>query len=110
GARGSDYENYVYTRDGNPAALLLPSTPGSYEIRYVLDQDSKVLATTRIEVTPVTATLAAAGAASAGGVIEVEWTGPGYANDYLTVAEPGSGGSDYFTYAYVRDGNPVRLE
>ncbi|HEY0919120.1 vWA domain-containing protein [Devosia sp.] len=109
-ARGSDYENYVYTRDGSPAQLLMPSAPGEYEIRYVLNQDAKVLATTRIEVTPVAATLAAAGRAPAGSAIEVDWTGPGYDGDYLTVAEPGSAGSDYFTYAYVREGSPLRLE
>src|SRR5690606_5070822 len=58
-ARGSDYENYAYTRDGNPAELLMPSEPGEYELRYVLNQDSKVLATAPITVVAVEASVAA---------------------------------------------------
>ena len=110
GASGSDYENYVYTREGSPATLLMPSEPGEYEIRYVLNQDAKVLASVLIKVTPLEATLSAAGSAPAGSELSVEWTGPGYDGDYLTVAEPGAEGHDYISYTYTREGSPLALE
>src|SRR5690606_7635968 len=87
-----------------------PSEPGEYEIRYVLNQDAKVLATVPISVTPVEATLSAAGSAPAGSELTAEWTGPGYDGDYHTVAEPGTDGHDYVNYTYVREGSPLALE
>src|SRR5690606_23537538 len=108
-ARGSDYENYVYTREGSPARLMMPSEPGNYEIRYVLNQDSRVLATTPITVAAVEASVSAGGEAPMGASIPVEWTGPDEEGDYLTVAEPGASGSDYENYVYTRDGSPATL-
>lgn len=44
-ALGDDgYESYAYTSKGSPALLDLPETPGTYEIRYVIDQDLRVIA------------------------------------------------------------------
>ena len=37
-------ETYAYTRDGSPVTLSIPETPGSYEIRYVINQDRRVIA------------------------------------------------------------------
>ena len=42
------YDNYTYTSAGNPATVLAPTTPGSYEIRYVTGET--VLATVPLEV------------------------------------------------------------
>ncbi|QWV09054.1 hypothetical protein KQ247_20030 [Ruegeria pomeroyi] len=43
--------------------------------------------------------------------MQVEWSGGGFDEDFLTVAklDASSDGNDYLTYAYVRDGNPVGL-
>lgn len=48
---GGDYVDYVSTRFGNPARLTLPTTPGSYELRYMLD-DQRALISVPIEVKP----------------------------------------------------------
>ncbi len=37
------YETYANTGGGNPVTIRVPDTPGSYEIRYVMRQDSTVL-------------------------------------------------------------------
>ena len=45
-ADGSDsgWVSYAYTRDGNPARLTLPETPGAYVLRYFLGvDDSSIL-------------------------------------------------------------------
>lgn len=108
-ARPNDngYENYAYTRKGDPAQLLMPSVPGDYELRYVMSQDRTVLATQKITVTEVAATLAAPDSALAGSTLPVEWTGPDYQNDYISVARPEDKG--YETYVYTRKGTPGQL-
>lgn len=103
------YEAYTYVRDGNPAPLLMPSTPGTYEIRYINGQDSTIASSHQIEITALDFSLDAVGSAPLGATIDVGWTGGGYDDDYLTVAEVGSDGGAYLGYVYVRDGNPLRF-
>ncbi len=53
GAPVGTYGEYVYTRDGNPARLKMPTEPGPYEIRYLTEAVSPAptLATTPITIT-----------------------------------------------------------
>ena len=101
------YENYAYTRKGDPAEVVMPTVPGSYELRYVMNQDDRVLATRPVEVTEITATLEAPAQAAAGQDVEVSWTGPDYANDYISIARPGDKG--YEGYTYTRKGAPLSV-
>ncbi len=110
GARGNQYENYTYTRDGSPLRLEMPSTPGDYEIRYVINQDSTVLTSVPITVEAATATLTVNATAASGGNLVVEWEGPDYQNDYIALAEPGAAPNDYLTYVYTREGSPLILK
>lgn len=102
------YLNYSYTRNGNPATLTVPVVPGTYEVRYYMRQDRRILARQTIEVTDVVASVAAADSAPAGAPIEVEWSGPDYRNDFIGVGKPGE--DRYINYAYTRSGTPVELQ
>ena len=101
------YATNTRTRDGNPAALRVPSQPGSYELRYILGQGREVLARRMLEVTPAMATLDAPATATAGATIEVAWTGPAYRPDLIAVSEPGT--ASQINYALTREGSPARL-
>nr|WP_070958882.1 vWA domain-containing protein [Hyphomonas sp. Mor2] len=48
-AADTRYGDYAYTREGNPVLLKAPSEPGTYELRYVLD-NKRVIARTAITV------------------------------------------------------------
>ena len=104
---GARYVNYNYTRDGSPLNLLMPPEPGSYEIRYVLNEGDKVLATLPVEVTPVEATVTPPEALPAGGSAQVRWTGPDYRNDYIAIFPEGA--DRYAGYSYTREGSPLDL-
>ncbi|MEM9757030.1 MAG: hypothetical protein AAF914_13590, partial [Pseudomonadota bacterium] len=93
-----------------PLDLVMPSEPGTYEVRYVLDQDRVVIARVTVEVAPVTATVVAPATAAAGTSIEVAWEGPGYENDYISVAQPDDAGHRFEDSALTRDGSPVEIE
>ncbi|MEM9199284.1 MAG: VWA domain-containing protein [Pseudomonadota bacterium] len=109
-APGNQQETYSYTRDGMPLQLQMPSEPGTYEIRYVLAQGRTILATRPVEVTEVSATLAAPATAPAGATVTVTWEGPDYRNDYIAVSRPDDPGNRQETYSYTRDGKPLQLQ
>lgn len=103
----SSWITYQLTREGPLLDLKMPSEPGEFELRYVLSDGRKVLARKAITVTPVTATVAATSPLIAGGTSTIEWTGPDYKNDYISIGEPGEKAD--VKYAYTRDGSPLSL-
>ncbi|MBF9036254.1 VWA domain-containing protein [Rhodobacterales bacterium HKCCE2091] len=111
GADGGDrWENFTYTREGNPLSLLVPVRPGNYEISYFTNQDRRELVTVPLTVTEVTATLTAPAQAIAGERLEIGWTGPDYRDDYIGIGEAGAEGGDRWeNFTYTRDGAPLRL-
>ncbi len=43
GERDGAYEFYTYVNEGSPLRLQMPEAPGTYELRYVMDQGATVL-------------------------------------------------------------------
>ena len=109
-AAADKFVKRAYTNSGNPARIELPEEPGDYELRYQLGQSNAVLATRRIEIRPVTATLDAPAAMDAGARVDVAWTGPGNRADFIAVAQPDALPSKFLARAYTNSGNPVRLD
>jgi Ca-activated chloride channel family protein len=109
GEKEGKHGNYTYTRKGNPLELLLPETPGSYEIRYLTAQSKETLARLPIAALPVTATLDAAPVVTAGGKVQVTWTGPDNHNDFIAIATPDQKNRQQVTYTYTRKGNPLEI-
>ncbi|SPF80776.1 VWA domain-containing protein [Pseudoprimorskyibacter insulae] len=107
GAAPLDYVSYAYVADGNPLQIKAPVTPGEYQIRYIVDQDSSVFASIPLTITDVPATLIAPAEATAGQPVTIAWTGPGNAGDWLTITTPDDGPLGYVTYGYTNDGNPL---
>jgi len=101
------YVTFTYTREGNPLEIVMPSEPGTYELRYFIHQDRSVLATAPITVSAVKAELTAPDRSAVGARVQVDWTGPDYGNDYIAVSIPGDDG--YETFTYTREGSPLEI-
>jgi Ca-activated chloride channel homolog len=108
--RDTRYLHYSYTGNGNPLKIQAPSEPGTYEVRYIQGKGKKLLAKTAIRIDPLTALLQAPGSATAGSTIEVSWVGPGYDNDYISIALPDQRAKSYKTYTYSSNGNPLKVK
>ncbi|MCG3267501.1 VWA domain-containing protein [Yoonia sp. I 8.24] len=107
---GNAWENYSYTRDGDPLTLRVPPLPGDYEISYFLSQDRTKMATVPITVTDVLAEVSAPAEAIVGSGIEVTWSGPDYDDDYIGIGKVGAtGGNAWESYTYTREGSPATL-
>lgn len=104
---------YIYV----PAAvaggtLRAVTTPGEYDVRYVLDLNGarSVKAVQSLTVTAAEATLDAPASASGGETLSVAWTGPAGEGDYIDLVRKGHGAtSGEITYAYAANGNPASL-
>ena len=110
GDRDGTSVTYTYTREGSPLTIAAPLETGTWELRYVLSQDKKTAATKMIELTPVSSMLEVAATAVAGQTIKVEWDGPDYKNDYISVARIGEADTKYDHYTYTREGTPLELQ
>ncbi len=109
GAREGAWTDYEYTATGSPARVSVPEEPGEYEVRYVTGQSNKTLASTTIVVTEATATVSAPEQVMAGADVEVTWTGPNNAGDYVTIAPAGSPDGTYLDYEYTTAGSPLTI-
>lgn len=109
GSDAGTYITYEYVHKGNPVMLRMPTEPGTYDIRYLQSVGPTVLATKTITLSERSFGLNAPDRAVIGETINVDWTGSGFGEDYITLAEPGSDGASYETYEYVSKGNPVAL-
>ena len=108
---GARWQNYTYTREGNPLKLQMPLSTGPHTITYFLDQDRTALASTTITLTAPEVSVTAPAAAEAGSRIEVGWVGPNYTNDYIGIGADGAtGGARWQNYTYTREGNPLMLQ
>ncbi|MEO0654592.1 MAG: VWA domain-containing protein, partial [Pseudomonadota bacterium] len=103
---GSDegvYGNYVVVRDDTSGTLTAQADPGLYELRYILREGAKTMATAMIEVTEPEVTLNAPEMILAGSKFEVSWTGAVSDQDYIGIVPMGSDEGEYGNYIVVRD-------
>ena len=110
GASQGKYLSYTYTRKGSPLQLSASEEPGAYEVRYVMGQSKRILASRGISVSAVDATLSASEEAMVEAPIEVAWTGPGNDKDYITVVEAGAPQATHGAYTYTRKGSPLTVK
>ena len=104
---------YQYARDGlGRASLRVPTTPGDYDVRYVLDMGTSrtVKSAAPLAVTAASATLTGPAEASAAEPLAIAWTGPQGDGDYIDIVPAGHAPtSGEITYAYARDGTPAKM-
>jgi len=109
GDPGNRQLTYAYVEQGSPLQLTAPDEPGDYEVRYVQRLSRTILARQPITVLPVVATLQLASEVNSGSIVDVAWSGPANARDYLAIATPDDPGAGQHNYAYVEQGSPLQL-
>lgn len=102
------YGDYEYARNGSPATLKMPVEPGTYELRYVLD-GRRVIGRQPIVVEDADASVSGPASVTREQRFNVDWSGPGNHNDWVTIVAPDAADNRYGDYAYTREGNPVLL-
>lgn len=97
------YGNYIVVRDDSKNTLKAPAEPGMYEVRYVLREGGKTLATEMIEITTAEVSISGPATVSTGAKFEANWTGTVNNQDYVTIVPIGTEEGKYGNYIVVRD-------
>lgn len=98
-----DYQRPTGTR--SEVILKAPAEPGDYEVRYVLNESERVLASRPIRILPATATVEAPAQVFSGDRVAVRATGPAGASHWIGFAPKGSPAGTYRDY--LRPAGPV---
>lgn len=109
GAPEGSYTNYQRTNRGSPLTLTAPDGLGAYEVRYVINQSGRTLASQAVTLVDSTATIDAPAEIPSGSQFEVNWTGPDNNQDYLTIVEAGAPEGSYTNYQRTNRGSPLTL-
>ncbi len=110
GADEGVYGNYQVVRDKGTGALTAQAVPGLYELRYILREGAKTLATATIEIIAPEVTITAPDTVMAGSKFEVAWTGAVSAQDYINIVPLGTEQGVYGNYLQVRDNSSDNLQ
>jgi len=103
GTPEGEYGNYVVVRDKTEKDIQAPAETGLYEVRYVLREGGRTLASVPVEITSPRVTLDAPARAQAGELFAVSWSQPVNGNDYVTIVPAGTPEDEYGNYVVVRD-------
>ena len=103
GADEGSHTDYTRVGDNTEGKLQAPADTGMYEIRYVLDEGKRTMASQPIEITAPEVTLSAQGKLRAGDTLRVEWSGAVHPRDYITLVPMGTPDGDYAEYFRVGD-------
>ena len=109
GADESEIENHIRVKDDSSSGLRVPGEPGLYEVRYVLDEERRTLASTPVEITEPEVTVTAPETALAGSTIEVSWTKAVAGRDIITIVPAGADEDEIENHIRVKDNNSSDL-
>jgi Ca-activated chloride channel family protein len=105
-----EYKNYTATSKGSPLPITALITPGDAELRYMTGSGSRVLARRPIRIVAAKISLDAPHQTAPGASVEIRWTGPNNAGDYITIVPANLPDGQYRRYADTSRGAPAKVE
>jgi len=109
GAEEGSYADYRRVSDASEQELTAPAEPGLYEVRYVLDEGGRTLASSPIEVVEGETTVSAPETVTIGSRFTVTYTGAVNGSDYVTIVPAGAEEGSYTDYRRVGDASEQEL-
>jgi Ca-activated chloride channel family protein len=105
-----EYKNYTATSKGSPLPITALITPGESELRYMTGFGARVLARRPIRIVAAQVSLDAPNQTAPGASVEIQWTGPNNAGDYITIVPANLPDGQYRRYADTSRGAPAKVE
>ena len=109
GAEEGSYADYRRVSDASEQELTAPADAGLYEVRYVLDEGARTMASTPIEVVEPQTTVSAPKTVTVGARFTVGYTGAVNGSDYVTIVPMGAEEGSYADYRRVSDASEQEL-
>src|SRR5690606_26038428 len=90
-------------------SLVAPAEPRLYEVRYVLNNGRRTMATTPVEVVETEVTLSAPDVLRAGSEMRMSWSSSIHPQDFITIVPAGARQGAEGKYFRVRDKTDGKL-
>ncbi|HTM77356.1 MAG TPA: hypothetical protein VL133_06980 [Devosia sp.] len=103
GADEGSYATYVRVHDNSQDKLVAPAEPGLYEVRYVLNEGRRTLASAPVEVVEAEIGISGPALVRAETPVRVTWSSSVHPNDMITIVPAGADAGSYGTYLRVHD-------
>jgi len=103
------YDDYIRVGDARSGLLQAPADAGDYEVRYLLQESGRAIASAPLRVTGQDVGVSAPASVTAGTEFTVEWTDAVHHRDYITVVKQGAASDAYGDYIRVGDGRSGTL-
>lgn len=99
--------NSEYVKENNPVSMTALINPQAAEVRIISAKTDKVLGRATTTITDIEATVSGPAQAVQGNTIDVEWTGPAYDGDFVTIVPKDAEEGVYQDYKYAKPDTPV---
>lgn len=103
GADEGGQGDYARVGDSREASLRAPAEAGLYEVRYMLQEGPRTLASAEIEIVAAEASVQAPESAVVGSAFPVQWSSSVHPRDYVTIVPMGADEGSQGDYARVGD-------
>ncbi|MDZ7789272.1 MAG: VWA domain-containing protein [Xanthomonadales bacterium] len=103
------YDEYIRVGDGREGTLQAPAEPGEYQVRYLLQESGRAVASAPLQINAAETSVSAPESAVAGSTVSVSWTNTIHPRDYVTIVAVGAPGDAYDDYERVGGGNEAGL-
>jgi Ca-activated chloride channel family protein len=110
GAEEGDYLAFQRVQGDDSVEIRAPADPGLYEVRYVLDEGSKTLASTPVEVVEAEQSVSAPAIVRAESAFTVTWSETINPRDWITIVPVGAEEGDYLAFQRVQGNDSVELQ
>lgn len=105
GSEAAAYLNYVRPEPGvERYALAAPSTPGDYELRYVLDESAAIAASQPIRILAMHSVLDGPAQVTAGAAFSLRLQAPFAPDSWVSIVPASAADGSYLSYAYQVEG------
>uniref|UniRef100_UPI00193A5D7B hypothetical protein n=1 Tax=Roseovarius dicentrarchi TaxID=2250573 RepID=UPI00193A5D7B len=109
GADEGTHGDYIRVGDKTEGRLTAPAEVGLYELRYVLNEGKRTLATAQVEVVAAEVGISGPATVTTGAAFELSWSGNVHARDYVTIVPMGADEGTHGDYIRVGDKTEGRL-
>ncbi|MDV2968871.1 hypothetical protein RZ532_23085, partial [Nitratireductor aquimarinus] len=109
GAEERTIDNHLRAKDNTEGRLTAPGTPGRYELRYVLEEGRRVLASQTVEVIEAEIGISGPDKVRAGETVDITWSSTINSNDFITIVPAGAGAGTINNHIRTRSNTEGRL-
>ncbi|MEL6645399.1 MAG: VWA domain-containing protein [Pseudomonadota bacterium] len=103
GAEAGAFGNFIKVRDDGRGRVRAPEDAGQYEVRYILNEGNRTLASVPIEVVAPDVTISGPASVLTGETFDVAWSASVHPRDVMAIVPMGAADGTFGNYVTVRD-------